>query len=143
MTRRDLLVAAVASGLTLCAVVLGAAATPIMGSAAFEWNDIPVKQDGARSVRSFFSAPTATLDQLEVHVSTLPPGQYSHPPHQHPNEELVIVKEGTVEVLVDGQTQRVGPGSVVFNASNHLHSLKNVGTGPAVYHVINWKPRGN
>jgi hypothetical protein len=29
---------------------------------------------------------------------------------------------------------------VVFNASNSLHGFRNVGTTPAVYHVINWSP---
>jgi quercetin dioxygenase-like cupin family protein len=62
----------------------------------------------------------------------------SHPPHRHPNEELVIIREGTVEALVNGEWKRVGPGSVIFNASNQLHGLRNVGSGPATYHVINW-----
>ncbi|MDQ3755129.1 MAG: cupin domain-containing protein, partial [Acidobacteriota bacterium] len=52
--------------------------------------------------------------------------------------ELVIVKEGTVEALVNGELKRVGPGSVIFNASDQLHAVKNVGDGPATYHVINW-----
>jgi quercetin dioxygenase-like cupin family protein len=110
-----------------------------MASTAFEWSAMPVSQDGTKSVRSFFKAPTATLDELEVHVTTLPAGELSHPAHQHPDEELVIVKEGTVEVLVNGQLRRVGPGSVIFNASNQMHSLRNVGNSAATYHVINWK----
>ena len=110
-----------------------------MSSSAFDWNSVPAKQTNVGSVRSFFKSPTATLDELELHVTTLNPGQASHPPHKHPNEELVIVKEGTVEALVNGEWKRVGPGSVIFNASNQLHGLKNVGTGPATYHVINWR----
>ena len=47
--------------------------------------------------RQFFRSPTATLDELECHVTTLNPGESSHPPHKHPDEELVIIKEGTVE----------------------------------------------
>ena len=76
---------------------------------------------------------------MELHVTTLNPGQEPHPPHRHPNEEMVIIREGTVEVLVNGDWKRLGPGSVLFNASNQLHGLRNVGTIPAVYHVINWK----
>jgi quercetin dioxygenase-like cupin family protein len=52
---------------------------------------------------------------------------------------MVIVKQGTVEVLVNGEWKRVGPGSVIFNASNQLHGLRNVGSEQAIYHVINWK----
>ena len=135
ITLRDLTVAV----LSIAATAGVAASNPkVMGSVAVEWNDIPVKQEEVRAVRQFFRAPTATLNELELHVTTLPAGATSHAPHKHPNEELVIVKEGTVEVLVDGQLKRVGPGSVVFNASNQMHSLRNVGDGPATYHVINW-----
>jgi quercetin dioxygenase-like cupin family protein len=140
ITRRDITVASIAIGVTLCVTALAASTGPVlMGSAAVEWNDVPVSQDGTHSVRHFFKAPTATLDELELHVTTLPAGEISHPAHKHPNEELVIVKEGTVEVLVNGRLLRVGPGSVIFNASNQLHSLRNVGSTPATYHVINWK----
>lgn len=110
-----------------------------LGSIAIDWHSVPVEQEEVRAVRQFIQAPTATLGELELHVTTLQAGTTSHAPHKHANEELIIIKEGTVEVLVDGQTKRVGPGSVVFNASNQMHSLRNVGSGPSTYHVINWK----
>ncbi len=138
ITRRDAFVALIAITATLCVVAVADQQTTIMQSAAFDWNSIPVKQTAVGSVRSFFRIPTATLKELELHVTTLNPGQASHPPHRHPNEELVIIREGTVEALVQGEWKRLGPGSVIFNASNQLHGLKNVGDVPAVYHVINW-----
>jgi quercetin dioxygenase-like cupin family protein len=112
---------------------------PVLQSAAFDWNAIPATETKVGSVRSFFKSPTATLEELELHVTTLNPGQEPHPPHRHPNEEMVIVREGTVEALVNGDWKRVGPGSVIFNASNQLHGLRNPGSVPATYHVINWK----
>ncbi len=117
----------------------GAGAAPVMGSRVFDWNSIPVKPTSYGSVRSFCSAPTATLENLEVHVTTLNPGQQPHAPHRHPNEEMIILRQGTVETLSNSEWKRVGPGSVIFNGSNQLHGLKNVGTEPAVYHVINWR----
>jgi quercetin dioxygenase-like cupin family protein len=138
ITRRDLIVATIAIAGTAGAFAV-ANQDPIMGSSVFDWNTIPVKPTEVGSTRQFFKARTATLDQLEVHVTTLNPGKSPHQPHRHPNEEMVIIQQGTVEALVNGEWKRVGPGSVIFNASNQLHGLKNVGTDQAVYHVINWK----
>ena len=145
ITRRDLFVALIAVAATVCVVEVlsgSRAETPVMQSALFDWNAVTSKQTDVGAVRQFFRAPTATLDELECHVTTLKPGATSHPPHKHPNEELVIVKEGTVEALVNGEMKRAGPGSVIFNASNQLHGIRNVGAGPATYHVINWSSPG-
>jgi quercetin dioxygenase-like cupin family protein len=138
ITRRDIIVALAAAGATLCAVAVASEQTPAPLSWVLDWNSIPAKETKVGSLRSFFKGPTATLAELELHVTTLNPGQASHPPHRHPNEEMVIVKEGTLESLVNGEWKRVGPGSVIFNASNQLHGLRNPGSVPATYHVINW-----
>ena len=143
ITRRDIVVGLIAITVTLCAVAAFARTeTPVMQSSVFDWNAIAEKKTEVGSVRQFFRAPTVTLDELECHVTTLNPGQTSHPPHKHPNEELIIVREGTVEVLSNGEWKRMGPGSVIFNASNQLHGLRNVGAGQATYHVINWASPG-
>jgi len=141
ITRRDVFVASFAVIVTLGAVA-AQTRTSVMRSALFEWNAVPSKQTEVGAVRQFFRSPTATLDELELHVTTLNPGLSSHAPHKHPNEELVIIKEGTVEALVKGEWIKAGPGSVIFNASNELHALKNIGTTPATYHVINWRSPG-
>jgi XRE family transcriptional regulator, regulator of sulfur utilization len=143
ITRRDAVVALVAVAAT--AVVVGAAdpkPADIQGSTVFDWAAMQVRETKVGSVRSVVRKPTRTLDELEMHVTTLKPGETSHPPHQHPNEELIILKEGTVEVLNLGQWRRVEVGSIVFNASNDMHALRNVGTGPATYHVVNWTSPG-
>lgn len=138
ITRRDLTVAAIAAS---CALAAGAVAQSHdkLGPAVFDWDKMTVQKTDVGAIRNLIRQPTATLDELEMHITTLNPGLASHPPHQHPNEELVIVREGVVEVLSGGTWKRLGPGSVIFNASNSSHALRNVGTTPATYHVINWK----
>ena len=44
--------------------------------------------------------------------------------------------------MVNGQIKRVGPGSVIFQASNQMHSIRNVGQTEATYHVIKWNSPG-
>ncbi len=138
ITRRDLMVALMAAACTAGGFAV-ADELPMLGSAVFDWNSVTAKPTEVGAVRSFFKVRTPTLEQLEVHVTTLNPGKSPHPPHRHPNEEMIIVRQGTVEAMVDGEWKRVGPGSVIFFASNQLHGLRNVGAEPAIYHVINWK----
>jgi XRE family transcriptional regulator, regulator of sulfur utilization len=138
ISRRELMIALIATVSTAGAFA-AADSLPLLGPRAFDWNAVPAKPTDSGSVRSFFKVRTATLEQLEVHVTTLNPGKSPHPPHRHPNEEMIIVRQGTVEALVNGEWKRVGPGSVIFFASNQLHGLRNVGAEQAVYHVINFK----
>lgn len=137
-TRRDLLVALLAITATLTVVTFARSENPVMTSAIWDWNKIPVKTTKVGSTRTFFQAPTPTLKELECHVTTLNPGATPHEPHKHPDEEVIIIREGTVEVLNNGEMKRVGPGSVILQASNQLHSIKNVGDTPATYHVFKW-----
>jgi quercetin dioxygenase-like cupin family protein len=139
LSKRDLAVGLITMSATLCAVAAVDAVKPVIGESVYDWNSLKVQKTAVGEVRSIVKGPTATLDELEMHVTTLNPGMASHPPHKHPNEELVILDSGTVEALVNGQWKRLGPGSVIFNASNVLHGLRNVGDTPAQYHVINWR----
>jgi XRE family transcriptional regulator, regulator of sulfur utilization len=143
ITRRDLVVAAVAVCATIAVVALAdSVSTPVMKSAVFEWDKLKAesKPNGAR--RQVFDSRTATLDQLECHVTTLNPGQSPHPGHHHPEEELVILKEGTLEAVQNSVTNHVEPGGVIFEASNEYHSLRNTGQTPATYYVIKFVPHG-
>ena len=139
MTRRDAVVAIVAVFLTLAAVAGTSARADVLGSTLFDWAALTPQPNRTGEVRRVVQKPTATLAELEIHITTLKPGEESHPPHKHVNEEILIVKEGNVEALVNGEQKRGGPGSLIFQASNQLHNIKNVGTTPATYHVINWK----
>jgi quercetin dioxygenase-like cupin family protein len=59
-----------------------------------------------------------------------------HLPHQHKHSEFMLVREGQMEFENNGKPERVGPGGVMYAASNMLHGLKNVGETPANYFVI-------
>jgi len=114
--------------------------TSAMTSTAIEWNSIEAKTNATGSSRKFFEGPTTTLDVLECHASTLNPGATNHVILERTNDEVIIVKEGTIEAFVKDKWVRVGPGSVIFNAANVPQSMRNAGDGPATYHVITFRP---
>jgi XRE family transcriptional regulator, regulator of sulfur utilization len=138
ISSRDVVVAITAASLACGATALAQNRSARLGPAVWDWDALPAKPTDVGAIRDLVRQPTATLDELEMHITTLKPGLSSHAPHTHPNEELVIIREGIVETLSGGTWRRLGPGSVIFNASNSPHALRNVGTTPATYHVINW-----
>jgi len=135
----------------VCAVAIGAASfgagaaltaqKQLQRSTTFDWTKLKEEPTAIGSRRTVMNAPTPTLDQLEMHITTLNPGAVSHAPHQHPEEEILIVREGQVVTWQNGVETRLGPGSIIFHSANDLHNIRNVGSTPATYHVIQWRVR--
>ena len=114
--------------------------SPALTSAAIEWSSLASKTNGTGSSRKFFEGSTANFESLECHASTLNPGATNHVILTRPNDEVIIVKEGTIEAFVGDKWVRVGPGSVIFNAANVPQSMRNPGDIPATYHVLTFRP---
>jgi quercetin dioxygenase-like cupin family protein len=136
--RRDLVVAAIAASATLACVSMADEPKKILDSIAWQWNDLAVKKTDVGELRAVVRQPTRTLEELEMHITTLNPHTASHPPHTHPNEEMVILKEGTLQAHVNGKEVVVKPGGILFYASMQPHAVQNIGDTPATYYVINW-----
>ncbi|MGD0745842.1 MAG: cupin domain-containing protein [Verrucomicrobiota bacterium] len=113
---------------------------PVMHSCVFNWADLTATPTQIGERRTVFDAPTPTLAEFECHITTLNPGQSPHPAHRHPNEELMIIREGTLEAVQNGRTNLVGAGGIIFQASNEMHSLRNAGTNRATYYVLAFFP---
>ena len=58
------------------------------------------------------------------------PGQSPHPPHEHPEEELLLVVEGQGEFVLDGQPTPCSAGAMLYAAPGHLHGFANTGSAP-------------
>jgi XRE family transcriptional regulator, regulator of sulfur utilization len=111
-----------------------------MASAVITWDEIQarIKPTKTGQRREVFDAPTPTLDRFHCHITTLNPGENTGALHRHPQEEIVIVKEGTLEINIDGKKQTAGPGSMIFYAVNENENMTNVGKTPATYYVLQW-----
>ena len=88
-------------------------------SRVVDWNTLVPTETRTGQRRDVFDGPTGTLDRLHGHITTLNPGENTGPLHRHPQEEMVIIKEGTVEV-------------------NENENMTNVGRTPATYLVLQW-----
>jgi mannose-6-phosphate isomerase-like protein (cupin superfamily) len=105
-------------------------------SAIYPFDKLPVQATNGAEIRHVLKGKLATGESLEVHETTLPPGGAPHPAHHHVHSEMWLIREGTVELTVNGTSYTFGPGSVGFVHSNDEHGIKNVGTTPATYFVV-------
>src|SRR2546423_7603695 len=105
------------------------------GTYPFEKLTVHTAPTGAE-IRAIFKGKLATGESVEVHETTLPPGAMPHAAHHHAHSEMWLVREGTVELTINGVSQRFGAGSVGFVKSNDEHGIKNVGATPATYFVV-------
>ncbi len=89
-------------------------------------------------LRIYFDGPTGQLKALTAGSLELKPGMSPHAPHQHPEEEIMLITQGEGEISLDGKITRVAPGSMMYCASNHLHGVTNTGKSPLTFYYYKW-----
>ena len=142
-SRRELGILLPALAATASAQTTAPAATdsveklPVLGTKAYIFNDLPVTTNGKNKQRRLFTGKTHTGFKMESHQSDIAPGEVNHPPHQHLREEMMLVREGVMELTISGKPYRLGPGDVGVIGSNEIHNAKNVGTTRALYFIVN------
>lgn len=105
-------------------------------SGLFPHDQLPPRASGSTEIRQMLTGATHAGYLVDLHETALAAGQMPHAPHHHVHEEMLLIREGTLEVTIRGRTERLGPGSAVYIASNDEHGWKNVGTTQATYFVL-------
>ncbi len=137
LTRRELCLMLPAAILPAATIVEELAAQDAaLPSATWTFDQLPMEAENGAEFRPVLKGKLATGELLETHETTLPAGGAPHPPHHHAHSEMWLIREGTVEITINGAPHRIGPGGVGFVRSNEEHGIKNVGTTAARYFVV-------
>ena len=89
-------------------------------------------------VRMYFEGATDLLKSLTAGSLILEPGMSPHPPHQHPEEELMLVAQGAGEIQVGDEVKQVEAGAMMYCAGNKLHGIENTGGTPMLFYFYKW-----
>ena len=116
---------------------------PDQTSLMLDWNSFEYKETSKGGRRHVLRQPTAILQELEMHVTTLNEGMKSHDQHTHVDEEIILVLKGEVEELINDVPHKAEAGSLIFLNSMIPHGIRNIGKGPCEYFAIRWVPRKN
>jgi len=100
------------------------------------FEDLAVNPGGKNRFRPIVEGLLHDGHPIEAHATELAPGNMPHGSHRHKHEEMFLIREGAVEVTVNGKSTRLGPGGVAFIASGEDHGVRNLGDTPAHYFVI-------
>jgi mannose-6-phosphate isomerase-like protein (cupin superfamily) len=105
-------------------------------SKAYPFEQLTGRQTATIKSYQILTGDTHTGYRVDLHESELPSNTAPHPPHQHVHEELLFIREGQMEVTINGQRTLLGPGGCAYIASNDLHGYRNPGTAPSKYFVL-------
>ncbi len=86
----------------------------------------------------YLSGDTPASRKFATGRFILEPGKSPHAPHTHVEEEVMIIESGHGEIICDGKTTKVGPGSVMYTTPNVSHGITNTGTEAIVFYFIKW-----
>ena len=82
-----------------------------------------------------------TRDGLAA-VAVIKPGWEIHPPHQHAEEEYLMVVEGHGTWHLNGRDREAKPGDMQYAAPWDVHGIKNTGGTPLRFVVWKWNSKG-
>lgn len=86
----------------------------------------------------FLNGATGQLKSLTVGSVALKAGQAPHPPHQHPEEEILLITEGSGEISIEGKQTAVKSGDLMYSAGNRLHGIKASANAPMTFYYFKW-----
>jgi mannose-6-phosphate isomerase-like protein (cupin superfamily) len=116
----------------------GPAASNVLSEAkVFPFDQMPVRKmaNGGES-RDVLRGTLSTGEVIAVHESEQPAGTIPNTLHKIQHSEVIVIMQGTVMFEHDGKSDKLGAGSVILVAPGTLHTVRNIGDGPAKYCVV-------
>jgi len=108
----------------------------------YNWSNLKAQLVENRETKKVLEGSALDLAHLEIHTSKIGPGVTNHPLQTHNDvEELILIKEGNIQVTINDTTKVLGPGSIVFIIAGDKQSFKNISDKPATYYVLTFEGR--
>ncbi len=133
--------------LLILTAVLGLATTAAAGdkysikTAVVAAKDAKVETFEWGQLMTYYSGDSySTKDSLTA-VAIINPGMEIHPPHDHSEEEYLMVLEGNGTWTVNDSDFPAQAGDVLYAAPWDLHGIKNTGDTPLSFVVFKWNPK--
>ncbi len=134
LNRRTVL-GALAGVLAAGTTLEGAELQPLLRDA----QHVPAEAHSFGTLRIYGDGATQGLKSLVIGSIVLHPGEQPHPPHTHPDEEILIVTDGAGQITMNGKASSAEAGAVMYVPPNYLHGIVNTGSAPLTFYFIKWR----
>ena len=119
------------------------------GRAAEPLRSAIVSQDAAKredfewgTLYTYYAGETYGTKDVLAAVAVIKPGKEIHPPHEHAEEEVLMVTEGNGSWTLEGRTMPAKAGDIQYAAPWDSHGVTNTGTTPLTFVVWKWNNKG-
>ena len=85
------------------------------------------KKEKTKVGYQYWFADKEFLDGRTLKMSVVAPGEATHPPHSHNEDEFFFVLEGKAEFFLNGERRIANAYSSFYCPPNSEHGIKNVG----------------
>ncbi len=142
LTRREMCI--LLPALMATATSLAAEGDPdkneMLKSAIYNLKDLKVEKSKGREYIPVFEGTTSNGQHMTMHESGVAPGGVVHEMYTHTGDEMFLVREGTLEIEMEGKHSQVGPGGVAYVASNTPYAVRNSSKDWTRYFVFLFGP---
>lgn len=107
-----------------------------LASTICKLDQLPVEKRPTGERRALPTGPTPTLAEFRGHVTTLNPGTPWGKLDKHTDDEVSVIKEGTLDYEINDRVFTVGPGSIVFLAAGETHRVRNTSNTPVTFYAF-------
>lgn len=91
---------------------------------------------------TYFIGETYGTRDMLTGVAVIKPGQQIHPPHQHAEEEYLMITEGKGTWHLNGKEFAAQAGDMLYAAPWDVHGINNNGTTSLKFVVWKWNNKG-
>jgi len=111
-------------------------------SKVYSFSEAKIEKTKSGEKRQLIDGETTHLENFEIHTTMLEPGKAPHGSQVHTDyEEIVFVKEGRIEMMLNDNKKLLGPGSVALILPGDEHGIINTSESQATYYIIKYKSK--
>ena len=112
-----------------------------IASNVYAWKDAPVEKTEAGLKRTIVKGVTTDFTSMEITAMTLGTGK-GETEMVHTNfEEMLVIKDGSLKITVNGETKTAGHGSVAIILPGDKYSFINAADGETTFYTLRYQSK--